>query len=130
MVRSPPTIEVHHAQDSQVIGDGNASSMMDSDWEKTLTASEYDDDQMITPAQRLQDPVLLTSTPDQTEEIMETNDMDQDEWDENDKKRKAHGSSDEDSIVMQIGSFVNSLWSDSKEKKEAKKVKKVDVQTM
>ena len=48
----------------------------------------------------------------------------------NDKKRKAHGSSDEDSIVMQIGSFVNSLWSDSKEKKEAKKVKKVDVQTM
>ena len=62
-----PEIEVHHAQDSQVMGDANASSVMDLDWEASLAAEEWDDDNSITPAQRVS--TELRSQPDQTEDM-------------------------------------------------------------
>ena len=129
-----PAVEVHHAQDSQVMRDVNASSVMDIDWATNLSASEWDDENLITPAQR-----ILTETrsqPEQTEEICTIEIRDEINGNTQVGKRKANGSSDEESsIVMQFGSFVNSLWSgertESKEKNETKKVnekKKVKVE--
>ena len=128
-----PAVEVHHAQDSQVMGDANASSVMDLNWEASLTASEWDDDHLVTPAQRVT--TESRSQPEQTEELCTIEIQDGMECDNQAVKRKAIGSSDEESsIVMQFGSFVNSLLSgerkESKEKKETKKVKMEEIQNM
>ena len=122
-----PTIEVHHAQDSQVMGDANASSVMDLDWEASLAAEEWDDDNLITPAQRIS--TELRSQPDQTEDMCTIEIQDDTGSDIQAGKRKANGSSDEEnSIVYQFGSFVNSLFSESSEAKEKKETKKVKIE--
>ena len=101
---------------------------MDTEWEKTLIAEEFEDDHTITPGQRIRTEI------DQTEKALETLELDQD-LDAQDKKRKVtHASSDEETIAMQVGNFVNSFipldWMSNREEKvknEPKKVKIDDV---
>ena len=111
---------------------------MDVDWEATLSANDLEQDHLVTPAQRTS--IELSNSPSQPEDNTCTIEMDQDEneCENQDKKRKVlQGSSDEDnSIIMQIGTFVNSFSpfsgshgrKEAKEKNEPKKVKREDVQ--
>ena len=114
-------------------GGANASSIMDTEWERTLTASEIEDDHMITPAQRQRNERISV------EVDMDDIELDDNENESQDKKRKViHGSSDdENSIILQFGSFVNSFnpfgsndRSKPKEQNESKKVRMDDVQNV
>ena len=142
-VAAAPEIEVHHAENSQVLGNIIASSVINPDWEATLTASDMEEeDHLITPAQRTSDEMNLQSQ-DPTDEDMNAISMETNENERNeDKKRKERfGSSDDDNsvndIVMNFGSFVNSFnpfggsrdKNETKRKNEPKKVK-VDVETV
>lgn len=142
-VAAAPEIEVHHAENSQVLGNIVASSVINPDWEATLTASDMEEeDHLITPAQRTSDEMNLQSQ-DPTDEDMNAISMETNENERNeDKKRKERfGSSDDDNsvndIVMNFGSFVNSFnpfggsrdKNETKRKNEPKKVK-VDVETV
>ena len=119
-------VEVHHADNSQI-----ANS------ETTLTASELEDDQMITPAQRRFTPaqslfrqeeeVGISSDQPTREEDMMTIEVDPELYESilKDEGKRALGSSDEDNsvnnIILNIGSFVNSFNPfGSKEKKRTK----------
>ena len=118
--KSPPTIEVHQPEDAQGGLDAFASSHMDVDWEATLTASDHED-MLITPGQK--SPIKISISTSQTEA---------NEIESQDRKRKElQASSDEDnSIVMQFGSFVNSFLGSSVNKDSKKKVKINDLQTL
>ena len=107
-------VDIHHADNSQNVGS-----------ETTATASEMEDDHLITPAQRQN--IDIGGTPD---EEMITVEVDSDQFKEifKDEGKRVLASSDEDNsgntILMRAGSFVNSLMPFGSQEKKRTKIEK------
>ena len=127
-------IEVHDAENSQV-GSLEASWAVEVDLEETTeTATESEEDLLITPGQHLMDDISISGSQDPSDEVMltiteETQGL----------KRKDNGRSSEEGnsdsvndIFMSVGSFVNSFnpfganVNETKKRNDKKKVRKDD----
>ena len=115
-----PLIEVHHANNSQGLGSLTASSVMDGDWESTLfVAEEEPQDHLLTPAQGALGALGFSAGQGSTDVSLQIC--------QDDKKRKGHGTSEEDNLdISDNDSIVGPISNDSCNndmKNEPKKVK-------
>ena len=132
--KSPPVIEVHHAENSQV-GSLEASWAVEVDLEETTeTATESEEDLLITPGQHLMDDISISGSQDPSDEVMLTITEETQGLKRKDIRRSSEeGNSDSvNDIFMSVGSFVNSFnpfganVNETKKRNDKKKVRKDD----
>ena len=123
---SPPRIEVHHSENSPNVKGAIANLESRVDSEVTWSASEREDD-LLTPGQRQNEDVGISQHQEVTDDEIMTVEVDPAQFENlfKDEGKRLLGSSDEDtapseSIMMNIGSFVNSFLGGSQEKKRTK----------
>ena len=118
--------DIHHAHGSQ-----NVKGALES--ESTLSASEREDD-VLTPGQKFNEDIGISLHQETTDEDLMTVEVDSEQYAsifKDEGKRTFVSSDEENSIMMNIGNFVNSfnIFTGGSQEKKKKKVEKSQDET-